>query len=844
MRLRGEQTGAPAHAIAWCSPLLCLAVSAVILLGLVAGATISTSTFAQAFDESFLRLAIRTLLVSLAIGLIATLLALPWAWALGTRAPRGLGVLAMTPLLLPTYLVYAAWSLLRAPGTWLGDRLATASVGALEFANFAQAVLSLALWSWPLAVIALVPAVRAMGREALDALAITPSSRAQRARLIARELRTGLVGSVAIVAIVMAGSAVPLHVAQVETYAIATWRAIAEGRTANGLLAPAIPALLLAAAGSMLALRMLLKRDHTDSQGSRPQRRSRVAMTLSILVLAVAVGGPLVLFARAMPAGDPVAQFLSLSSASLARSAELGLVVGLAGVLIAVSTAFAAHARTPLASGAIWIIFALVPGVLIGSAVARASVAHTPLDALGRTSAGLALAHVARFGAVAWIVGVLLASREHRDLRGARRVFWSGSFASWLASFGPARLAGASGGVLLAVALLSFHEIEAAVVAAPAGVQPFARQMLSWLHYLRDDALTTGAFLLGAFGLIVALLAMLLLRMGLRRTANLAACLAPLALLGCDDSGVDAEGRILNTSVIGHVGRGDGAFIYPRAIDTHDGTMWIIDKTARVQQLTTAGETVRSWAMPAQDRGKPCGLTWGIDNRLYVADTHEQRVSVFDLASDDPLSTMRTFGEYGEAPGQFIYPTDVALLWNERGAIERIYVSEYGGNDRVSAFDAEHRFLFEFGEPGVPEEGAVTFRRPQSVLVDHERRELVIADAGNHRIGRFTLDGELIAWIGHEGGLASSAPGEFSYPYGLALAPDGSVLVSEFGNSRVQRIDPETGACIGSYGVSGREAGELLAPWGVACDGRTVIVLDSANNRVQRFPLPARMSHQ
>jgi len=120
--------------------------------------------------------------------------------------------------------------------------------------------------------------------------------------------------------------------------------------------------------------------------------------------------------------------------------------------------------------------------------------------------------------------------------------------------------------------------------------------------------------------------------------------------------------------------------------------------------------------------------------------------------------------------------------------------------------------------------------------------DLIITDSGNHRLGRFTFDGELIGWIGRTDGHAGRGPGEFSYPYGLAIAPDGTALVSEYGNSRVQRIDLETGECVGLYGVPGREAGEITAPWGVVCDGNDVFVLDSANSRLQRFKLPGRVS--
>ena len=95
------------------------------------------------------------------------------------------------------------------------------------------------------------------------------------------------------------------------------------------------------------------------------------------------------------------------------------------------------------------------------------------------------------------------------------------------------------------------------------------------------------------------------------------------------------------------------------------------------------------------------------------------------------------------------------------------------------------------------------------------------------------------------GPMPGDGEGEFNYPYGLALMDDGSVLVSEFGASRVQRIDPATGARLGAWGRPGRGTGELACPWGVASIGDIAYVLDSMNHRVAAFrPTPVRGSAQ
>lgn len=302
-------------------------------------------------------------------------------------------------------------------------------------------------------------------------------------------------------------------------------------------------------------------------------------------------------------------------------------------------------------------------------------------------------------------------------------------------------------------------------------------------------------------------------------------------------------------------GMSPGRLAQPRAIDADDRSVWVIDKSARVQRLEPAtGGVLASWTMPDYALGKPTGVTIAVGPRaglngepepaVYIPDTHYHRVVVYavppvGVQSDGaaPPELLASFGSYGAGPGQFIYPTDVAVLPAADGRVERVYVSEYGGNDRVSVFDAAYRFLFSFGVSRGTDAAlaagpdAVEFDRPQSIALDAGRKRLIVADACDHRLGVFDLDGRLVRWIGSRE-TGGREPGRFNYPYGLALCPDGTVLVAEFGNHRVQRIDVESGASLGVFGAMGRGHGQVLNPWGVALIGPTAYVLDTGNSRV------------
>ena len=287
-----------------------------------------------------------------------------------------------------------------------------------------------------------------------------------------------------------------------------------------------------------------------------------------------------------------------------------------------------------------------------------------------------------------------------------------------------------------------------------------------------------------------------------------------LTLSGCADGGTGADAV---TGVFGETGLGHGEFSYPRAIAiSPDGLLYVADKTGRIQRFDAEGRWQIQWRMPAFKAGKPTGMTVDRTGRLFVADTHYNRVMVFDRDG----KAIGQFGSQGEGDGQFELPTDVAV-----DADGFVYVSEYGGNDRVSKFTPDWRFVTSFGGPG---SGPPELSRPSALAFDKQGR-LWVADACNHRICWFDRSG---AFLGAFGTLGE-APGQLKYPYDVSFLHDGTAVVCEYGNNRLQRFDL-SGRSLGTWGTAGRKVGQLAYPWGAAVgpDGK-VYVVDSGNNRVQ-----------
>lgn len=263
--------------------------------------------------------------------------------------------------------------------------------------------------------------------------------------------------------------------------------------------------------------------------------------------------------------------------------------------------------------------------------------------------------------------------------------------------------------------------------------------------------------------------------------------------------------------------------VYPRGIAYSKvaDEFFVVDRLARIQRISASGKYILDWQMPAQDNGRPVGISVGPDGNVYVPDTHYYRVMVYTPQG----KLLRQWGSRGTGPGQFIYVTDVAF-----DAQGRVFVSEYGDNDRIQVFTSEGKYLYEFGHFGT---GEGQMMRPQSLVIDGEL--IYLTDAANHRIDVFTLAGQFVRSMGAPG----TGPGQFRFPYGLDMDAHGHLVVTEFGNNRVQVIDKQTGQSLAIWGRAGRKEGELAYPWATAIDrrGRAVIV-DSGNNRLQVVILP------
>lgn len=299
-------------------------------------------------------------------------------------------------------------------------------------------------------------------------------------------------------------------------------------------------------------------------------------------------------------------------------------------------------------------------------------------------------------------------------------------------------------------------------------------------------------------------------------SATLALC-AALMCPGCEE---DEQGATLPVKQkwVQSLPVEAGFLPAPRAMDISPaGELFVLDDVGRVIVYGPDGVLRRKWWMPEYTVGRPEGIEVLRDGRMAIADTHYHRVIICDQQG----VVLQKFGEEGEGPGQFIFPCDVT-----QDASGNLYVSEYGGNDRIQKFSEQGEFLAEWGEPGT---GPGQFQRASGL--DWYKGSIYIADAINNRVQAFSDAGKLL------GTVSDSATAGLDYPYDLRVLSNETMLIAEYKSGRVTLLSL-TGKVLGQYGTTGRGTGQFWTPWGLAAtdDGR-LVVADTGNRRIVELAL-------
>ena len=210
----------------------------------------------------------------------------------------------------------------------------------------------------------------------------------------------------------------------------------------------------------------------------------------------------------------------------------------------------------------------------------------------------------------------------------------------------------------------------------------------------------------------------------------------------------------------------------PSGIAVTDDGLVIVSETGAscITILNKEGKKIRSLGSSGAGRGKlqfPEGLAISSKGTILVADSLNHRIQEFTMDG----KCISCVGTEGNGPLQFEYPGGVAI----NKITGQIYVVSRC-NSHVQVLNSNLTFSHMFGSEG---SGQGKFNYPTDVAIDNEGF-VYLADCYNHRIQKFTPEGQFVSSFGTNG----------SQPAGITVDDHGMLYVISCDNDNVSVFSP------------------------------------------------------
>ena len=201
-------------------------------------------------------------------------------------------------------------------------------------------------------------------------------------------------------------------------------------------------------------------------------------------------------------------------------------------------------------------------------------------------------------------------------------------------------------------------------------------------------------------------------------------------------------------------------------------------------------------------------IDFDADGRVYVADTHNSRVTVYEMSGLEATLIDELKGPLKGPEGVLVHPNG------------RIYVAGAWSGNAVA---------FENGKP-LKELKGLSFPHDLEVLADGD---IWLSDSGNDRLLLLSPGLEIRREL-------KGRPYNFSGARYMDVLPDGTLIVGDKNNHQVKIIsaDGKLLDVVGS-GRGGKGPGEFRSPEGVEIRAETLWLSDSGNNRVVKYRIGA-----
>lgn len=262
-------------------------------------------------------------------------------------------------------------------------------------------------------------------------------------------------------------------------------------------------------------------------------------------------------------------------------------------------------------------------------------------------------------------------------------------------------------------------------------------------------------------------------------------------------------------------GRQEEWFIRPTGVASNGRTIFVADPGAQAFWILdpTAGRFNKVQEAGTERLISPVAVTFGSDNRIYLADSYLAKIFVLD-AQGKLLGSI--------ADPNVRRPAGVAY----DSTRNRLYVADSAAH-RVWIFTGDGKPAGAIGGRG---SGSGEFNFPTHVAVDREG-SLFVTDSLGFRVQFFSSNGSFAGQFGKHG----DSSGDFASPKGIALDSEGHIYVVDALFDAVQIFD-RNGRYLLTFGERGVGVGRFWLPGGIFIDEQDrIYVADAYNQRLQVF---------
>jgi len=186
----------------------------------------------------------------------------------------------------------------------------------------------------------------------------------------------------------------------------------------------------------------------------------------------------------------------------------------------------------------------------------------------------------------------------------------------------------------------------------------------------------------------------------------------------------------------------------------------------------------------------------------------------------DPSVPERVWGKRGVQDGDLVKPRAIAI-----DGQDRLFIVDWTA--RIQVYDRDGNYLGPTWTTPDYRDG-----RPYGLIIARDGN-LLVSDSHYHCFRLYSPDGKLLRTFGGTGG---TAPGQLGYVSDVVQDEDGIFYVAEFGdNQRISKFDAE-GRFLKCWGSEGTEPGQFARIRALALgpDG-LLYAADACNHRVQVF---------